>query len=189
MTINDILNLYNTVNEKLYTASVAEAFFLIRKMIKEINDWGMSVEMDEYSSTYQQMLSYKLLTPQQIGASQSTIYNQLIFNLFILTMRAKDAFLLRHSNQLEYEGQRLLATNPNFFFNDIVTGFDKITPMLESLHKASNNDIGDTELSNTDYWNDLMTEYQKALSPLHQYITEKHSIGRRIGYYKKYYQQ
>ena len=99
MTINDILNLYNTVNEKLYTASVAEAFFLIRKMIKEINDWGMSVEMDEYSSTYQQMLSYKLLTPQQIGTSQSTIYNQLIFNLFMLTMRAKDAFLLRHSNR------------------------------------------------------------------------------------------
>ena len=76
----------------------------------------------------------------------------------MLTMRAKDAFLLRHSNQLEYEGQRLLATNPNFFFNDIVTGFDKITPMLEALHKASNNEIGDTELSNTDYWNDLMTE-------------------------------
>ena len=86
MTINDILNLYNTVNEKLYTDSVAEAFFLIRKMIKEINDWGMSVEMDEYSSTYQQMLSYKLLNPQQTGASQSTIYNQLIFNLFMLTM-------------------------------------------------------------------------------------------------------
>ena len=177
MTINDILNLYNTVNEKLYTASVAEAFFLIRKMIKEINDWGMSVEMDEYSSTYQQMLSYKLLTPQQIGASQSTIYNQLIFNLFILTMRAKDAFLLRHSNQLEYEGQRLLATNPNFFFNDIVTGFDKITPMLEALHKASKNDIGDTEFSNTDYWNDLMTEYQKALSPLFTNILLRNTLS------------
>ena len=51
MTINDILSIYNKVNEKLYTGSVSEAFFLIRKIIKEINDWNMSMEIDEYSST------------------------------------------------------------------------------------------------------------------------------------------
>ena len=60
MTINDILSIYNKVNEKLYTGSVSEAFFLIRKIIKEINDWNMSMEIDEYSSTYLQMLSHSI---------------------------------------------------------------------------------------------------------------------------------
>ena len=71
MTINDILSIYNKVNEKLYTGCVSEAFFLIRKIIKEINDWNMSMEIDEYSSTYLQMLSHSIaakeFTRNEIG--------------------------------------------------------------------------------------------------------------------------
>ena len=108
MTINDILSIYNKVNEKLYTGCVSEAFFLIRKIIKEINDWNMSMEIDEYSSTYLQMLSHSIATKEFTRNEESRhIYNRLVFNLFMLVQKAKETFLLRQSNLIEYEGQRL----------------------------------------------------------------------------------
>jgi len=170
MTINDILSIYNKVNEKLYTGSVSEAFFLIRKIIKEINDWNMSMEIDEYSSTYLQMLSHSIAAKEFTRNEESQqIYNRLVFNLFMLVQKAKEAFFLRQSNLIEYEGQRLMINNPNMFLNEIVPSFELIHTALRRQYDVadqSTDEAGD----DINYWNTVTSTYQKTMSPLFAFV-------------------
>ena len=177
MTINDILSIYNKVNEKLYTGSVSEAFFLIRKIIKEINDWNMSMEIDEYSSTYLQMLSHSIATKEFTRNEESRqIYNRLVFNLFMLVQKAKGTFLLRQSNLIEYEGQRLMINNPNMFLNDIIPSFEQIHTVLRQQYAAADQATDEND-GDINYWNTATSIYQKTMSPLFAFVLLKSDMS------------
>lgn len=170
MTGGDIFSLYNKINAQLYTNNIAEAFFLIRKMVKEVNDWNLSVLMDEYSSTYQHILAHSLISGKHPQSEEGDIiYNQLILNLYLLTQKAKEAFLIKHSNWLEYEGQRFLSNNPNIFFNDVVTGFEHIHQALRHYYHNLQQ-LEEEDNDNISYWQTAIADYQKRMSPLFAYI-------------------
>ncbi len=178
MTAKDIFSIYNKINEQLYSGNVAEAFFLIRKMVKEVNDWNLSVLMDEYSSTYQHILAHSLISGKYPNESNDTIYKQLILNLYLLAQKAKEAFMTKHSNLLEYEGQRFLANNPNVFFNDVVTDFDHIHQALQQHYqslKQVESEVEDND--NISYWHTAIADYQKRMSPLFAHTFLKNDMS------------
>ncbi|MDO4727201.1 MAG: hypothetical protein Q4A56_08330 [Porphyromonadaceae bacterium] len=178
MTTKDIFSIYDKINEQLYSDNVAEAFFLIRKMVKEVNDWNLSVLMDEYSSTYQHILAHSLISGKYPSEGNDTIYKQLILNLYLLTQKAKEAFMTKNSNLLEYEGQRFLANNPNVFFNDVVTGFDQIHQALRQHYNSLKQvDSEGEDNNNISYWHTAIADYQKRMSPLFAYTFLKNDMS------------
>ena len=68
----------------------------------------MSMEIDEYSSTYLQMLSHSIAAKEFTRNEESQqIYNRLVFNLFMLVQKTKETFFLRQSNTTRSEERRV----------------------------------------------------------------------------------
>ncbi len=168
MTTKDITILFDTTLNRISKGYLAESFFLINKMLKALNNWQMSEKLHTYADIYQNMLKYNIVSSDKSVTQDDEIYNQLIFDLLALLIKAKTDLMTIESNSLEYEGRRLMQNRPQTFLNDTVEDYNQLLPLLKVLNIPSTEN------------NQLLGKYQKIMSPLFAYTLLHNSVSDEI---------
>ena len=148
MNQQEILNTYKKISTLLKNKQLKDSFNMLDLFLHTLQNWSFSERKIELENTYKLMLQYVVDGVQDPERCQ--IYNKLITSIYELADEAKDALLLRDSNNYEYQQIRMyVASNPS---------------SLRSLYAEiidSHVNIGLSELVEDENVNAQKTEFRK----------------------------
>lgn len=122
MNQQEILKTHKKISESLSNRQLKDSFNTLDLLLHSLQIWSFSETKIELENTYKLMLQYTVEGVQD--PERRVIYNKLIASVYALADNAKDALLLRDSNNFEYQQIRMYnSSNPitsEKLYSDIV---------------------------------------------------------------------
>lgn len=172
MNVKDIIDIYDKAVLNLYIGKISGAFLFAKKLIKELNEWHLQEELDNYTSIYYNMLSFRIQSRQEeLDEESRKIYNQMVVGTFLLLTKTKWILLRQHTNLIEAEGEKYALENPQGFTNNFVESIEKLPELLENLKQKEQEE---TEISE---FESRIQEYQSINSALFSIILMKPTLS------------
>ena len=111
MNQQEISNIHKKISAFLKAKQLKDSFNMLDLFLHTLQNWSFSERKIELENTYKLMLQYAVDGVQDPERYQ--IYNKLITSIYELADEAKDALLLRDSNNYEYQQIRqYVASKP-----------------------------------------------------------------------------
>ncbi|MDR3328077.1 MAG: tetratricopeptide repeat protein [Prevotellaceae bacterium] len=167
MTIKEIQQTCDLINQKLYNEEVAEAFLLINVLSNELQDYNLSCKIVELAAIYKNMLNYKLTDVR--ADKEQQVYHRFLNDVFAVAQQVKETLFVKLSNRHEYSLIRVLPTLGQYA-PDGFTNFEKVPFLLQSHYLSYPiNDLKNSDLK-PELWNEIIEKHQKILIFLFNYI-------------------
>ena len=111
MNQQEILNTHKKISNLLKNKQLKDSFNMLDLFLHTLQNWSFSEKKIELENTYKLMLQYAVDGVQD--TERQHIYNKLTTSIYELADEAKDALLLRDSNNYEYQQIRqYVASKP-----------------------------------------------------------------------------